>query len=88
MTSEDRGAADPYTEYDNLPVLHAREKDLPLLHPYGTVEVGGRYVTPGGGRLTVRKDGKHLQITLDHLGLPGPTHRREDGPLRAARSRC
>ncbi|WP_411099002.1 DUF6420 family protein [Streptomyces sp. x-45] len=70
MTSEDRGAAGPYTEYDNLPALHAREKDLPLLHPYGTVEVGGRYVTPGGGRLTVRKDGKHLQITLDHLGCP------------------
>ncbi|MGW0672286.1 DUF6420 family protein [Streptomyces sp. NPDC002746] len=35
-----------------------------------TVEVGGRYVTPGGGRLTVRKDGKHLQITLDNLGCP------------------
>ncbi|MFJ7137985.1 DUF6420 family protein [Streptomyces fungicidicus] len=70
MTSEDRGAAGPYIEYDNLPVLHAREKDLPLLHPYGTVKVGGRYVTPGGGRLTVRKDGKHLQITLDHLGCP------------------
>ncbi|MEU1852896.1 DUF6420 family protein [Streptomyces sp. NPDC019990] len=28
MTSEDRGAAGPYTEYDNLPVLHAREKHL------------------------------------------------------------
>lgn len=70
MTSEDRGAAGPYIEYDNLPVLHVREEDLPLLHPYGTVEVGGRYVTPGGGRLTVRKDGKHLQITLDHLGCP------------------
>ncbi|MGW0512405.1 DUF6420 family protein [Streptomyces olivaceoviridis] len=70
MTSEDRGAAGPYIEYDNLPVLHAREKDLPLLHPYGTMEVDGRYVTPGGGRLTVRTDGKHLQITLDHLGCP------------------
>ncbi|HWU10698.1 MAG TPA: DUF6420 family protein [Streptomyces sp.] len=55
MTSEDHGTAGPYTEYDNLPVLHAGEKDLPLLHPYGTVEVGGRYVTPGGGRLTVRR---------------------------------
>ncbi|MEU2269797.1 DUF6420 family protein [Streptomyces olindensis] len=70
MTSEHRGAAGPYTEYDNLPVLHATEANLPLLHPYGTVEVGGRYITPGGGRLTVRTDGKHHKITLDHLGCP------------------
>ncbi|MFE9454091.1 DUF6420 family protein [Streptomyces sp. NPDC006739] len=70
MTSEHRGAVGAYIAYDNLPVLDATEKDLPLLHPYGTVEVGGRYVTPGGGRLTVRKDGKHFHITLDHLGCP------------------
>ncbi|MFC8208806.1 DUF6420 family protein [[Kitasatospora] papulosa] len=70
MTTEDRGAAGPYTEYDNLPVLHAREAGLPLLHPYGTVAVSGRYVTPGGGRLTVKKAGTHFQITLDHLGCP------------------
>ncbi|AQW50731.1 DUF6420 family protein [Streptomyces violaceusniger] len=70
MTSEHRGGAGPYIEYGNLPVLHATETDLPLLHPYGAVAVGGRYVTPGGGRLTVRKDGKHFQITLDHLGCP------------------
>ncbi|MER5617566.1 DUF6420 family protein [Streptomyces sp. NPDC002215] len=69
MTSEHRGAAGPYTEYDNLPVLHATETGLPLLHPYAAVAVG-RYVTPGGGRLTVRESGAHFQITLDHLGCP------------------
>jgi hypothetical protein len=37
MTSEHRGAAGPYVECDDLPVLHATEKDLPLLHPYGMV---------------------------------------------------
>ncbi|MEU9983577.1 DUF6420 family protein [Streptomyces sp. NPDC050856] len=31
MTIQHRGAAGPYTEYDNLPVLHATETDLPLL---------------------------------------------------------
>ncbi|MEU0060396.1 DUF6420 family protein [Streptomyces sp. NPDC006334] len=34
--------------------------DMPVLHPCGT---GGRYVTPGGGRLTVRKRrARHLHI--------------------------
>ncbi|MFH9742616.1 DUF6420 family protein [Streptomyces roseolus] len=33
----------------------------------------GRYITPGGGRLTIRKAEKnaaHLRFTLDHLGCP------------------
>lgn len=47
MTSEDRGAAAPYTECDNLSVLHVRERN-PLLHPYGTVEVGGPLHHTGG----------------------------------------
>ncbi|MCY0953073.1 DUF6420 family protein [Streptomyces sp. H27-S2] len=64
-----RGAAGPYTEYDGLPVLHATETGLPLLHPYGPVPEG-RCVPPGGGRLTVGSNGRHRQITLDHLGCP------------------
>ncbi|MFD6551979.1 DUF6420 family protein [Streptomyces sp. NPDC058398] len=28
-------------EYDNLPVLYAKEEDLPLLHPYSTAAVDG-----------------------------------------------
>ncbi|GGS09410.1 hypothetical protein GCM10010236_74850 [Streptomyces eurythermus] len=70
--TEDRGAAGPYIEYDGLPVLHRSEVKLPLIHPYAPVEAG-RYVTPGGGRLTIRKAAKnaaHLRITLDHLGCP------------------
>ncbi|MEU9485893.1 DUF6420 family protein [Streptomyces decoyicus] len=69
MTIEHRGAAGPYTQYDHLPGLHATETGLPLLHPYATV-AAGRYVTPGGGRLTVRTTGAHFLITLDHLGCP------------------
>lgn len=69
MTIERRGAAGPYAEYDNLPVLHATETSLPLLHPYGTV-APGRYVTPGGGRLTIEESGTHVRIKLDHLGCP------------------
>nr|WP_231717300.1 DUF6420 family protein [Streptomyces paludis] len=57
-TTEHRGAAGPYIEYDGLPVLHATETGLPLLHPYGAVSPG-RYVTPGGGRLTIKEDGVH-----------------------------
>ncbi|GGV13330.1 hypothetical protein GCM10010260_60460 [Streptomyces filipinensis] len=34
------------------------------------MEACGRHVTPGGSRLTVREDGKHLQVTVDHLGCP------------------
>lgn len=66
MTSEDRGAAAPYTEYDNLSVLHVRERDPPLLHPYGTVEVGGRYITPAG---TADRQ-KGWRAPSDHAGPP------------------
>ncbi|MET9562513.1 DUF6420 family protein [Streptomyces tauricus] len=71
MTTEDRGVAGPYTAYDGLPALHATETDLPLIHPYGPV-APGRYVTPGGGRLTIRppETPAHTRITLDHLGCP------------------
>ncbi|MEO3978042.1 DUF6420 family protein [Streptomyces sp. CAU 1734] len=69
MTSKPPGAAGPHAGYDNLPVLHGTDTRLPLLHPYAVVTVG-RYVTPGGGRLTVRESRVHLQITLDHLGCP------------------
>jgi hypothetical protein len=85
MTTEDRGAAGPYIEYDGLPVLHGSEVKLPLIHPYGTVEVGGRYVTPGGGRLTIRKAEKnaaHLRITLDHLGCPAQCTPEKDTAFR------
>ncbi|MEW2577673.1 DUF6420 family protein [Streptomyces syringium] len=72
MTTEHRGAAGPYTEYDGLPVLHATEVKLPLIHPYALV-TAGRYVTPGGGRLTIpnaAKNAAHLRVTLDHFGCP------------------
>ena len=71
MTTEDRGMAGPYIEYDGLPVLHPTETSLPLIHPYATV-TAGRYVTPGGGRLTIRPPEKpgHIRISLDHLGCP------------------
>ncbi|MER5252294.1 DUF6420 family protein [Streptomyces sp. NPDC002855] len=72
MTIEHRGAAGPYTKYDGLPVLHATEVKLPLIHPYAPV-TAGRYVTPGGGRLTIpelAKNAAHLRVTRDHLGCP------------------
>lgn len=69
MAIEHNGIAGPYFEYDGLPVLHAVHKDLPLIHPYAPV-APGRYITPGGGRLTIRpaEMGAHIRITLDHLG--------------------
>ncbi|MGW2748947.1 DUF6420 family protein [Streptomyces sp. NPDC001450] len=67
-----RGAAGPYVEYDGLPVLHATETGLPLLHPYGPVSPG-RYITPGGGRLTIEETTAHYRITLDHLGCDAQT---------------
>jgi hypothetical protein len=84
MTTEHRGAAGPYVEYDGLPVLHATEVGLPLIHPYAPVEAG-RYVTPGGGRLTIGKAGKgaaHLRITLDHLGCPAQCTPEKDAAFR------
>ncbi|MGW1252249.1 DUF6420 family protein [Streptomyces sp. NPDC002535] len=83
MTTEDRGAAGPYIEYDGLPVLHATEVKLPLIHPYAPVEAG-RYVTPGGGRLTIRKAEKnaHLRITLDHLNCPAQLTEEKNAAFR------
>jgi hypothetical protein len=89
----DRGAAGPYAEYDGLPVLHPTEVKLPLIHPYGPVE-SGRYVTPGGGRLTIRKAEKsaHLRITLDHFGCPAQCTPEKDAAFRrlalAAEGHC
>ncbi|MFD3700033.1 DUF6420 family protein [Streptomyces sp. NPDC058646] len=82
MTTEHRGVAGPYTEYDGLPALHATETDLPLLHPYGPVPEDGRCVTPGGGRLTVRSSGRHQRITLDHLGCPAQDTEEKAGVYR------
>ncbi|WP_073224340.1 DUF6420 family protein [Streptomyces sp. NBRC 110465] len=84
MTTEDRGAAGPYVEYDGLPVLHGSEVKLPLIHPYAPVETR-RYVTPGGGRLTIRKAAKnaaHLRLTLDHLGCPAQCTEEKDAAFR------
>ncbi|NED35827.1 DUF6420 family protein [Streptomyces sp. SID8499] len=71
MATEHNGIAGPYFEYDGLPAQHVVDKDLPLIHPYGPV-TPGRYLTPGGGRLTIRPAEKraHTRITLDHLGCP------------------
>ncbi|MEU7206081.1 DUF6420 family protein [Streptomyces sp. NPDC045470] len=90
-TDEHRGLAGPYTEYDGLPALHATEARLPLLHPYADAAVG-RYVTPGGGRLTVREAGAHRQITLDHLGCPAQLTEEKNAVFRrlglAAEGHC
>jgi hypothetical protein len=71
MAIEHNGSAGPYFEYDGLPAQHVVDKDLPLIHPYGPV-TPGRYLTPGGGRLTIRpaEMRAHVRITLDHLGCP------------------
>ena len=71
MTIEHNGIAGPYFEYDGLPALHAEAKDLPLIHPYAPV-TPDRYVTPGGGRLTIRpaEMRAHIRIRLDHMGCP------------------
>ncbi|MEV8100733.1 DUF6420 family protein [Kitasatospora sp. NPDC085879] len=66
------GALAPYTTYDHLPPLHARDRGLPLAYPYGDI-TPGRSVTPGGGRLTVEEDAGHHRITLDHLGCDAQT---------------
>lgn len=74
----------PYIEYDGLPVLHGAEVELPLIHPYALVKAG-RYVTPGGGRLTIRKaerNAAHPRITLDHLGSPAQRTPEKDAAFR------
>ncbi|MEV6750675.1 DUF6420 family protein [Streptomyces sp. NPDC051080] len=85
MTTEDRGAAGPYIEYDGLPALHGPEVKLPLIHPYAPVPGHGRYVTPGGGRLTIRKTAEnaaHLRLTLDHLGCPAQCTEEKNAAFR------
>ncbi|MFJ3184415.1 DUF6420 family protein [Streptomyces sp. NPDC086796] len=86
-----RGAAGPYIEYDGLPVLHATETGLPLMHPYGSV-AAGRYITPGGGRLTIEAAGAHHRVTLDHLGCEAQVTPEKDDAFRrlalAAEGRC
>ncbi|MGX1727995.1 DUF6420 family protein [Streptomyces diastaticus] len=66
------GAAGPYTRFDGLPPLHRRELSLPRIHPYDTA-APGRYITPGGGRLTIETSTAHHHITLDHLGCDAQT---------------
>lgn len=62
-----QGAAGPYIAYDGLPPLRSTETDLPLLHPYGPI-APGRYLTPGGGRITIETTSAHHKVTVDHLG--------------------
>ncbi|MGW1437664.1 DUF6420 family protein [Streptomyces griseus] len=83
MAIEHNGIAGPYFEYDGLPALHAVDKDLPLIHPYGPV-TPGRYVTPGGGRLTIRpaEMRAHIRITLDHLGCPAQLTDEKNGAFK------
>ncbi|MFE0351820.1 DUF6420 family protein [Streptomyces griseoluteus] len=45
--TEDRGAQGPYHAYDNLPVLHAREQQLPLRTPTGPWPWNARVSTTG-----------------------------------------
>ncbi|WUB85115.1 DUF6420 family protein [Streptomyces sp. NBC_00566] len=40
--TEDRGAAGPYVAHVGLPVLHGREQQLPLAHPYGPLDAQWR----------------------------------------------
>lgn len=70
--STDHGAAGPYIGFDGLPPLHAREIGLPRMHPYDEAATG-RYLTPAGGRLTIKKATAHHTITLDHLGCDAQT---------------
>ncbi|MGW0335511.1 DUF6420 family protein [Streptomyces sp. NPDC003011] len=87
----DHGMAGPYVEYDGLPVLRASETGVPLIHPYGPVACG-RYITPGGGRLTIEATGTHHRITLDHLGCDAQLTQEKDEAFKrlalAAEGRC
>ncbi|MEU9595034.1 DUF6420 family protein [Streptomyces sp. NPDC048193] len=91
MTDDHRGAAGPYIPYDGLPPLHKTETDLPRLHPYDAVSPG-RYITPGGGRLTIETTTAHHQITLDHLGCDAQTTEPKEAAFKqlalAAEGRC
>ena len=81
----DSGAAGPYIQFDGLPPLRRREIALPRIHPYDEA-APGRYLTPGGGRLTIEEStGAHHRITLDHLGCdPQTTADKENAFKRLA----
>ncbi|MFB8241027.1 DUF6420 family protein [Kitasatospora purpeofusca] len=81
MDSTDLGALGPYDQFDGLAPLHARERGLPRLHPYGPVGPG-RAVTPGGGRLTLESDAVHHRVTLDHLGCEAQTTEEKNAAFR------
>ncbi|MGW0538555.1 DUF6420 family protein [Streptomyces sp. NPDC003032] len=66
------GPQHPCVAYDGLPALRRPETSLPLAHPYEPARPG-RFVTPGGGRLTIRLSGRHYAVTLDHLGCAAQT---------------
>lgn len=61
--STDNAMAGPYIAFDGLPPLRGKETALPRLHPYN--EAAGRYLTPGGGRLTIETATTHHRIALD-----------------------
>ncbi|MBL3806608.1 DUF6420 family protein [Streptomyces diastaticus] len=71
-TENDQQGMGPYVRFNGLPPLHRRELDLPRIHPYEDV-AQGRYLTPGGGRLTIETSTAHHRITLDHLGCDAQT---------------
>ncbi|MFE4658242.1 DUF6420 family protein [Streptomyces hydrogenans] len=91
MSRQESSAAGPYFEYDSLPALHGTEPELPRLHPYEEI-TPGRYITPGGGRLTTEKTTRHYRIRLDHLGCPAQDTEEKNSAYRnlalAAEGHC
>ncbi|MFZ3562884.1 DUF6420 family protein [Streptomyces sp. BH097] len=89
--ADHRSTAGSYIPYDGLPPLHVRETALPHLHPYAPISPG-RYITPGGGRLTIATTTAHHQITLDHLGCDAQTSEPKEAAFKqlalAAEGRC
>jgi hypothetical protein len=89
--STHQGVAGPYVSYDGLPALLRTETALPLAHPYGPVKAG-RYLTPGGGRLTIRTTAAHHRVTVDHLGCPAQATPEKERAFKelalAAEGRC
>ncbi|MGV9567314.1 DUF6420 family protein [Streptomyces sp. NPDC003480] len=85
------GRRRPVHPYDGLPPLHKTETDLPRLHPYDPVSPG-RYITRGGGRLTIETTTAHHQITLDHLSCDAQTTEPKKAAFKqlplAAEGRC